>query len=232
MKILSIITCLILTMLLQGCFLLSPSAEKTNRKYLPNAPYDAIIVPGVPHDGKHWSEAMRNRVKWSIYLYKKGIAKNVIYSGSAVYSEYEEAKIMALYAEALGIPKEHIFLDPRAEHSTENIYYSYRVAKKEGFQKIALATDPFQLNGMRKFIKKFELPIDLLPIIKDTLLKQDLTEPTICCDSAKRAGFVSIVDRQSKWQRLRGTFGQHIRWKEEDLKTKHLRKKYGNRMEP
>ncbi|MGV3611727.1 MAG: YdcF family protein [Fluviicola sp.] len=232
MKVLSVITCVTLTLLLSGCFLLAPSAEKTNRKYLPKAPYDAIIVPGVPYDGKHWSETMRNRVQWSIYLYKKGVAKNVIYSGSAVYSEYEEAKVMALYAEALGIPKEHIFLDPRAEHSTENIYYSYRVAKKEGFQKIALATDPFQLNGMRKFIKKFELPVDLLPIVKDTLLKQDLTEPTIDPSSAKRANFVSIVERQSTWQRLRGTFGQHIRWKEEDLKTKHLRKKYGDRIEP
>ncbi len=232
MKVVSVITSLILTTLLSGCFLFSPSAEKTNRKYLPNAPYDAIIVPGVPYDGKHWSEAMRNRVQWSIYLYKKGIAKNIIYSGAAVYTEYEEARVMALYGEALGIPKEHIFLDPRAEHSTENVYYSYRVAKKHGFQKIALATDPFQLNGMRKFIKKFELPVDLLPIIEDSLMKQDLTEPEIDPSSAKCANFVSIVNRQSKWQRLRGTFGQYICWKEEDLKTKHLRKKYNDRIEP
>ncbi|WP_430406679.1 YdcF family protein [Fluviicola sp.] len=231
MKVVSVITLLIATVLVSGCFIFSPSAGKTNRKYLPNAPYDAIIVPGVPFDGKHWSEAMQNRVQWSSYLYKKGITKNIIYSGSAVYTEYEEAKIMALYGEALGIPKEHIFTDPRAEHTTENVYYSYRVAKKHGFKKIALATDPFQLNGMRKFIKKFDFPIDLLPIIKDTLLKQDLTEPTIDPSSAKRANFVSIVDRQSKWQRLRGTFGQYICWKEEDLKTKHLRKKYGNRIE-
>lgn len=232
MKAVSIVTCLILISLLSGCFLFAPSAEKTNRKYLPKAPYDAIIVPGVPYDGKHWSEAMRNRVHWSIYLYKNGIAKNIIYSGSAVYTEYEEAQVMALYAEALGVPKENIFLDPRSEHSTENIYYSYRVAKTNGFQKIALATDPFQLNGMRKFIKKFELPVDLLPIVKDTLLKQDLKEPLIDPAPAKRANFVSIVDRQSKWQRLRGTFAQYICWKEEDLKTKRLRKKYGDRIEP
>jgi len=231
MKIVSVITWLIATGLVSGCFIFSPSAEKTNRKYLPNAPYDAVIVPGVPYDGKHWSETMRNRVQWANYLYKKGVAKNIIYSGAAVYTEYEEAKVMALYGEALGIPKEHIFLDTRAEHSTENVYYSYRIAKKEGFKKIALATDPFQLNGMRKFIKKFELPVDLLPIIKDTLLKQDLTEPTINPNSAKCGNFASIVSRQSKWQRLRGTFGQYICWKEEDLKTKHLRKKYGNRIE-
>lgn len=232
MKGISIITYILSVLLLSGCFLFSPSAEKTNRKYLKKAPYDAIIVPGVPYDGKHWSEAMRNRVKWSVYLYNKGIAKNVIYSGSAVYTEYEEAKVMALYGEAMGIPKEHIFLDPRAEHSTENVYYSYRVAKKQGFQKIALATDPFQLNGMRQFIKKFELPVDLLPIMKDTLMTLDLSEPTIDPAAAKRSDFTSIVNRQSKWQRLRGTFGQYICWKEEDLKTRHLRKKYGNRIEP
>lgn len=232
MKVVSVITYLSLTLLLSSCFLFSPSAEKTNQKYLKKAPYDAIIVPGVPYDGKHWSETMRNRVYWGVYLYRKGYTKNIIFSGSAVYTEYEEAKVMALYGEALGIPKQHIFTDPRAEHTTENIYYSYRVAKKQGFHKIALATDPFQLNGMRKFIKKFDFPVDLLPIIKDTLMKQDLSEPTIDPSSAKRANFVSIVNRQSKWQRLRGTFGQHIRWKEEDLKTKHLRKKYGNRIEP
>nr|WP_294859654.1 YdcF family protein [uncultured Fluviicola sp.] len=231
MKVVSVITLLIVTSLVSGCFIFSPSAEKTNRKYLSKAPYDAIIVPGVPYDGEHWSETMRNRVQWANYLYKKGITKNIIYSGAAVYTEYEEAKIMALYGEALGIPKKHIFLDTRAEHSTENVYYSYRIAKKEGFKKIALATDPFQLNGMRKFIKKFELPVDLLPIIKDTLLKQDLTEPNIDPNSAKCGNFASIVRRQSKWQRLRGTFGQYICWKEEDLKTKHLRKKYGNRIE-
>lgn len=231
MKVIHFCLFFLLSTLLSGCFIFAPSPQKTNRKSLKKAPYDAIIVPGVPFDGKHWSEAMKMRVQWSNYLYKKGIAKNIIYSGSAVYTEYEEAKIMALYGEALGIPKEHIFTDPRAEHSTENVYYSYRVAKKQGFKKIALATDRFQLNGMRKFIKKFEFPIDLLPIIKDTLLKQDLSEPYIDPSSAKRANFVSIVDRQSKWQRLRGTFGQHIRWQEEDLKTKHLRKKYADRIE-
>ncbi|WP_343605499.1 YdcF family protein [Fluviicola sp.] len=221
----------ILTALISGCFVFAPSPEKTNRKSLKKAPYDAVIVPGVPFDGTHWSETMKMRVQWANYLYKRGITKNIIYSGSAVYTKYEEAKIMALYGEALGIPKEHIFVEPRAEHSTENVYYGYRLAKQQGFQKIALATDRFQSNGMRSFIRKFDLPVGLLPIISDTLLKQDLTEPKIDPAPAIRQGFVSIVDRLSKWQRLRGTFGQYIRWKEEDLKTKHLRKKYGNRIE-
>src|SRR5438067_574875 len=62
--------------------------------------FDAIIVPGVPFENGRWSQTMKSRVGWSYYLYRKGIAKNIIYSGAAVYSPYVEARIMALYGEA------------------------------------------------------------------------------------------------------------------------------------
>src|SRR5690606_27635585 len=111
-------------LLFYSCGMTSRTARKTVEENKAFVPYDAIIVPGVPFDGENWSETMKMRVCWSKYLYDKGYAKNIIYSGSAVYTEYEEASIMALYAEELGIPKEHIFRDQRAEHSTENVYYS------------------------------------------------------------------------------------------------------------
>ena len=71
--------------------------------------YDVIIVPGVPlKDGK-WDRTMKARIYWSKFLYDKGIAKNIMYSGSAVYSPYYEGEVMVMYAEAIGIPKEHIY---------------------------------------------------------------------------------------------------------------------------
>lgn len=218
-------------LLFSSCGIFKPSPTEELNQNKQNAPYDAIIVPGVPYDGNTWSETMMARVKWSKYLYDQGFTKNIIYSGSSVYSHYVEAKVMAIYAEAMGIPKEHIFIDPRAEHSTENIYYSYRVAKKNNLSKIALATDPFQSNSMRSFIKKFEFNIDFLPIVYDTLNSLDLTEPKIDATTAINAEFMSIVERESFGKRLKGTMGQNIRWQEEDLKTKRLRKKYGDRIE-
>jgi len=220
-----------LTLILSSCGLFAPSAAKTTNKNLAFAPYDVIIVPGVPFGGEHWSETMMQRVHWSKYLYDKGFTKNIIYSGSAVYSHYEEAQTMAIYAETLGIPKENIFTDPRAEHSTENVYYSYRVAVKNGFKKIGLATDPFQTNSLRSFIKKFEFPVELLPIVYDTLNTVEMISPKIDGNAAIRENFVSIKERESFFKRLKGTMGQNIRWQEEDLKTKRLRKKYGNRIE-
>ncbi|MBW6482225.1 MAG: YdcF family protein [Vicingaceae bacterium] len=103
-------------------------------------------------------------------MYDKGITKNVIYSGSAVYSPYYEAEIMALYAQTIGIPKENIFAETKAEHSTENVYYSYKKAKNLGFEKIALATDPFQSKMVKSFItKKMKAPIAIIPMVYDSL---------------------------------------------------------------
>jgi uncharacterized SAM-binding protein YcdF (DUF218 family) len=119
-------------------------------------PYDVIIIPGFPFDsirGK-WDTLMKSRVYWSYYLYKRGIASNIIYSGSSVYTPYIESKIMAMYGKAIGIPDNHIFTEEQAEHSTENIYYSYQLAQKMGFQKIAIATDPLQSLLLISFCKK------------------------------------------------------------------------------
>lgn len=216
---------------LSGCSISQKKAKQLYLEELSNSPYDAIIVPGVPFYGKEWSRTMEARVKWSKFLYDKGITKNIIYSGSAVYTEYAESKIMGLYAEQLMITPDHIFYDTRAEHSTENIYYSYQIAKEKGFKKIALATDPFQTKSLKRFIRKFDFPIKLIPIIFDSLGTIDANNIYIDPSSAKEESFISIKERESFIKRIKGTFGQNIHWKEEDLKTKHLRKKYGDRIE-
>ena len=185
-------------------------------------PYDAIIVPGHPYHGESWSTTMNYRTSWSVYLYKNGLAKNIIFSGSSVYSGYGEAKIMAKYAIQLGIPAEHIFLDTAAEHSTENVYYSYLVAKENGFKRIALATDPFQNQSLKRFIKKHQLPIDQLPAVFDTLGVPSKIEPKINNKSAFNSSFKSIKKRENFFQRLAGTRGKNIVWFEEDLPSQEL----------
>lgn len=216
---------------LSGCSISQNKAKQFYLEELPNSPYDVIIVPGVPFYGEEWSRIMEARVKWSKFLYDKGITKNIIYSGSAVYTEFTESKIMGLYAEQLMIPSDHLFYDTRAEHSTENVYYSYQIAKEKGFNKIALATDPFQTKSLKRFIRKFDFPIKLIPIIFDSLETIDVQDIHIDPSSAKEKDFISIKERESFFKRLKGTFGQNIQWKDEDLKTKRLKKKYADRIE-
>ncbi len=175
--------------------------------------YDIIIVPGVPLENGKWSRTMKGRVYWSKYLFDCGIAKNIMYSGSAVYTPYYEAQVMALYAKAIGIPEKNIYTELKAEHSTENVYYSYRKAKKLGFNKIALASDPFQTKMLRGFIRqKLNNDVDLIPFVIDTLkvMEPEMTDPEINYQEAFNTGFKSLTERESFWKRLRGTRGMNI----------------------
>ena len=172
-----------------------------------------IVVPGVPFEKGKWSRTMKARVYWSKYLFDKGIARNVMYSGSAVYTPYYEANIMSLYAQALGIPKENIYTETRAEHSTENIYYSYQKARQLGFRTVALASDPFQTKLLKRFTRKRVSPeVRLLPFVIDTLRQMEptMTDPEIDYHSAYRNDFVSLMKRENVWKRFRGTRGKNL----------------------
>ncbi len=69
---------------------------------------------------------------------------------------------MAMYAIAIGIPAEHVLFETMAEHSTENINYSYKKSKLLGYKTIALASDQFQTRSLRRFAHK-RLSKDLMP---------------------------------------------------------------------
>lgn len=173
--------------------------------------YDVIIVPGVPLEDENWSDIMQIRVFWSKYLYDQGIAKNIIYSGSAVYTPYYESKIMALYALKLGIPAGNIFEDSLAEHSTENLYYSYKLAEKLGFKKIALTTDPFQSMMLTIFAKKESLSVDFVPVVFDYLNnKIKLSTPQINAEKARKNDFIALPEREDFFERFKGTRGKKL----------------------
>jgi uncharacterized SAM-binding protein YcdF (DUF218 family) len=175
--------------------------------------FDVIIVPGVPFENNEWGRTMKGRVYWSKYLYDKGIAKNIIYSGAAAYSPYYEGKIMAMYAQALGIPKEHIFTEIKAEHTTENIYYSYKLAMKLGFKTVAMASDPFQTKMIKRYIRnKISGPVPVIPFVADTLklIEPTMINPSVDYQQAFKKDFVSLKKRESFWKRWRGTRGKNI----------------------
>lgn len=197
---------------IQSCSFSEKTTKRLFKKFGQET-YDVIVVPGVPFENGQWSRTMKARVYWSKYLYERGVAKNIMYSGSSVYSPYYEAEIMALYARALGIPGENIFTETKAEHSTENIYYSYKKAKLLGFQRIALASDPFQTKLLRRYTrKKVSEDVKLLPMIIDTLrmMEPQMTDPVIDYQGAFNKDFVSIMKRESFWKRFRGTRGRNI----------------------
>lgn len=175
-------------------------------------PLDAIIVPGISYNGKDMGFVMKWRVYWSVFLYKAGFTKNVIYSGSAVYSPYTEAIVMSLYAEKMGIPKEHIFTETKAEHTTENLYYSSKLAREKGFKNIAFATDPFQSMKVEPYISEFKLDVKLLPTVIYFMQGMHMNKNyPIESYKAYKLGFVDINHRETKQQQEYYSKGGRIR---------------------
>jgi uncharacterized SAM-binding protein YcdF (DUF218 family) len=185
--------------------------DKCYKEAIAKEPFDAAIVPGFPHQKDNWSQVVKGRVYWAVYLYKHGMVKNIIFSGSAVYSPYIESEVMALYARELGIPQECIFTETRAEHSTENLYYSYELAKNKGFKTIALATDPAQSSFLKSYKRKFKLDIEFIPILYDTLKVINKVDPDIEEEKAFVPDFVPLTEREGIIKRLRGTRGHVIK---------------------
>lgn len=210
---------LVLILLVSSFFVSCKSLDKYYSANAKLAPYDAIIVPGIPFTNGKWDYIMQGRVLWSVYLYKHGIAKNIIYSGSSVYSPFIEGKIMALYAEQLGVKPENIFVEPKAEHSTENVYYGYRLAQKNGFKTVAVASDRFQtrtlISYLRKLKRKINADVKCLPM-QEELVKEMKFDQAITVDSmqAHVNNFRSLYDRQGFFTRFRGTMGKHIDYKD------------------
>lgn len=196
------------------CTVINPirkSPFKTFQTNVAHSPFDVIIVPGVPYSSDKWGKIMRYRILWAKFLVDKGYAKNIIFSGAAVHTPYIESKIMALYIEALGIPKINVFTEEKAEHSTENVYYSYYLAKEIGFKNIALATDPYQTNNLSRFIIKEKFDIKILPILFDSIFMMKIEEPTIEASSAYvNKSFKALKKRESFFKRLGGTMGKNI----------------------
>jgi uncharacterized SAM-binding protein YcdF (DUF218 family) len=192
-------------------------SQKTAKRLLAGAKtrvYDVVIVPGVPLEDGKWSRTMKARIYWAKYLYDQGITKNILFSGSAVYTPYYEGIIMSLYAIELGVPPEHVFYETEANHSTENIYYSYAKAKSLGFNKIALASDPFQTKMLRRFTrKKVSSDVAMLPMVTDTLkmLESLMENPAIDIEKAYKKDFISIKKREGFIKRLKGTMGYNIK---------------------
>ncbi len=201
---------LALALILTHCSF-SNYAEKSYSRAKKEKPYDVIIVPGVPYEKSSTSSVMTLRLYWAKHLYDSGFTKNIIFSGSSVYTHFVEGMIMKIMADSLGIPSDHTFFETKAEHSTENVYFSWKMAKAKGFEKIALATDPYQAGMLRRFMRLYCPGIKSVPIVFRLLDIDDRSIPKIDTTAAYVDNFVSIMKRESFWERFQGTMGKRVR---------------------
>jgi uncharacterized SAM-binding protein YcdF (DUF218 family) len=213
---------IVMALALSGCTF-SRYSRKSFERAKAEKPFDVVIVPGVPYEGDSTTIVMKMRLHWAKFLYDSGFTKNIIFSGSAVYTPYVEGIVMKVMADSLGIPRDRTFSETKAEHSTENVYYSSLMAKEMGFKKIGLATDQFQAGLLRRFMRRHCPEVKAIPIIRGTLNIDQKVLPEIDPSSAHVENFISITKKESFFKRLRYTLGKRV--KDERRKARRLERK-------
>ncbi len=154
--------CALVITITNSCGLVNRMANNSHEE-MPGAPYDVIIVPGVPYSTGKVNPIYKARMLWAKWLFERKITRNIIFSGGAVHTPYIEGYAMKIMADSMGIPAAHTFIEKRAQHTTENVDYGIQLARQLGFKKIAIATDPMQSHYIRRFLDKWKLNVALVP---------------------------------------------------------------------
>jgi uncharacterized SAM-binding protein YcdF (DUF218 family) len=194
-----------------GIKLPSPHSRYAKMKYREvSAPFDVIVVPGFPYHPDEIPSILNLRIRWARYLFNAGLTKNIIFSGSAVYTPYIEGIALKIISDSLGIPSDHTFSETQAEHSIENVFYSMKLARKMGFRRIGVATDPFQAKMLEPLIAKYCADIEIVPIVYSKIRSDRYDIPRINPTEALADNFVSLRERETRTQRQMGTKGRRI----------------------
>ena len=185
--------------------------EKCFEEALAEKPFDIVIVPGYPSDSGEINNTLYDRIIWADYLYKNKITERILFSGAAVHTPYTEARVMRLFALQLGIDENDIKVETRAHHSTENLYYGFKMARESGYEKIAFATHPAQSSFLKQFRRKFKLNLSFIPIVADSIKNIKYSFVSIDISKIFVEDFISLNERQGLFKRLRGTRGGRVK---------------------
>ena len=127
---------------------------------------DCIVVfaGGVGESGKP-GQGYEERVQYAVELYKKGYAKNILFSSGYTYV-FEEPLVMKALAVSLGVLEDAIILDDRAKNTYENVKFTKDILEKHGWGNILLISSPYHMlrsqlvfNKIARAIKAIYTPM-------------------------------------------------------------------------
>lgn len=131
---------------------------KKPQKKQKQSKYDCAIVCGFPanSDGKP-SLIMKSRVEKAIELYHHNKIDYIIFSGSKVHNNYEEAAIMEEYATSLGLNKRIIIKENSAVSTYHNLLYCTKIMAKHNFNSCLVVTNGWHLRKADYYARKNKL---------------------------------------------------------------------------
>lgn len=119
-----------------------PAAPDCVRQY-----HDVIIVLGCPSEGNGSpANCQTSRVDIAMRLKAAGYGDRFIVTGGAVHNQWVEAEALRALLLSRGVANDRIWLEPQAEHTDENLYYSTQIMVTQGWRSaLVVSNDPGHL---------------------------------------------------------------------------------------
>ncbi|MFD1637066.1 YdcF family protein [Evansella tamaricis] len=109
-------------------------------------PANVIIVLGAGVWENGPSPALKARLERALEVYHEGFAEKFILTGGLGDFPPTEAEAMKEFLEKANVPSEHIFLEPLATNTAENLQYSKVIMDGQGWDSAIIVTDVFHMK--------------------------------------------------------------------------------------
>ena len=104
--------------------------------------HDVIIVLGCPNeDDGTPSPCQTARADIAVRLMGAGYGRRFITTGGAVANAFVEAETLATLLVERGVSQGDVFLEPQAQHTDENIYWSTQIMLQEDWRSAVVVSD-------------------------------------------------------------------------------------------
>jgi hypothetical protein len=104
--------------------------------------HDVIIVLGCPNEDDGSPSACQiARADIAVQLMGAGYGRRFITTGGAVQNAFVEAETLATLLVERGVPEADVLVEPKAEHTDENIYYATQIMLQKQYRSAIVVSD-------------------------------------------------------------------------------------------
>ncbi len=128
-------------------------------------PADLIIVPSGNEENQ--------RVEYAASLYKKGLAKKILFCGQLALQKETGINLARLYAIFLGVKEEDIILEEDSATTIENALFIKPIIEANGYRSVILVTHPLHTRRAKIVFRKY-LPANVAILASCDLSSLDI----------------------------------------------------------
>ncbi|MCP4804970.1 MAG: YdcF family protein [Proteobacteria bacterium] len=166
---------------------------------------DVAVVPGCPaEDDGALSFCQWRRAIWAAHLYDEQLVDRFIVSGAAVKNPYPEWDGLRQGMVALGVPAERILTETQALHTDENLGYSWAIARDQGLDVIAVASDASHVETACRLLEKWDMECLGFPADYDVVHAVRMDVPVPAVEVATDPAWVRLAERERALAREAG----------------------------